>query len=268
MAEETGAFVELGLIGLDKVAEKYHHKFPGRFGRRKKIKKQLRTHSEPRVLRDREDSDSESDDDDHRSMYVPDSDRDRDRDKREDRDRDASYASRAGDTGGGVYYPASSASDRAVLRGGGRAYGYLGGYQAAPRGPSPAPRVAPRPETSKYDGYEPYPRGRALPSRRRSFSHSPPRHSHRLRFHSPSRQRVRSKSPSHHRATATIVGALTGGFLGNQVNKGSTLMTIAGAVVGGLGAREAEKAYDRRKDREFEEEERREERRHRKRDSY
>lgn len=58
---------------------------------------------------------------------------------------------------------------------------------------------------------------------------------------------------------ATIVGALAGGVVGNGLNKGegSKWTAVAGAVVGGLGARELEKAYDRRKDKDFEEEERR-----------
>ena len=53
-----------------------------------------------------------------------------------------------------------------------------------------------------------------------------------------------------------MVGAIAGGLIGNSVTKGGTIPTVAGAVVGGLGARTAEKVYDRHKDREYEEEER------------
>jgi len=54
---------------------------------------------------------------------------------------------------------------------------------------------------------------------------------------------------------------LAGGVIGNTSDKANKWTTIAGAVVGGLGGRQLEKAYDRRHDREIEEDERRERRR-------
>ncbi|KAF2186675.1 hypothetical protein K469DRAFT_749717 [Zopfia rhizophila CBS 207.26] len=56
----------------------------------------------------------------------------------------------------------------------------------------------------------------------------------------------------------TVMGALAGGFIGNAANKGDTMTTVAGAVIGGIGARQVEKAWDERKDRYRKEEERRE----------
>jgi uncharacterized protein YcfJ len=54
---------------------------------------------------------------------------------------------------------------------------------------------------------------------------------------------------------------LAGGVIGNASEKANKWTTIAGAVVGGLGGRELEKAYDRRHDREIKEDERRSRRR-------
>jgi len=61
---------------------------------------------------------------------------------------------------------------------------------------------------------------------------------------------------------------LAGGVAGHGLNKGegSKWTAIAGAVIGGLGARELEKVFDRRKDKETEEEERRERRDQRRRE--
>src|SRR5262245_8120416 len=106
-------------------------------------------------------------------------------------------------------------------------------------------------------------RERPLPSRQRSSSWSPRRRSDQHRYASPPR-RVRSKSPNHHRAVATIVGALVGGVAGSRLKEGepvpNTVSTVAGAVLGGIGAREIEKHYDRYKDRKAEEDEREERR--------
>ncbi|KAJ4368622.1 hypothetical protein N0V86_009529 [Didymella sp. IMI 355093] len=49
-----------------------------------------------------------------------------------------------------------------------------------------------------------------------------------------------------------LAGGLIGGLLGNQVQKGKkydTVATIAGAVVGGIGAREISEQWDKRKER-------------------
>jgi uncharacterized protein YcfJ len=118
------------------------------------------------------------------------------------------------------------------------------------------------------DEYVAYGRGRPYPpARYRSMSYSPPRRDFREESE---HRRKRSKSPNHHRAVATIVGAIAGGLVGNAVKKGegpsSTLTTVAGAVIGGLGGREIEKEYDRHKEKRYEEEERRERREARRRE--
>ncbi|KAF2677372.1 hypothetical protein K458DRAFT_424037 [Lentithecium fluviatile CBS 122367] len=94
-------------------------------------------------------------------------------------------------------------------------------------------------------------RGRPEPSRRGS-SWSPPRRSggdgRRNKSHS---RRERSKSANgKKRAAAVILGALAGGLAGSRVKKdqpvANSVSTVLGAVVGGLGAREAEQLWDKR----------------------
>lgn len=139
-------------------------------------------------------------------------------------------------------------------------------FEKQTRGLSSRPYGYGRPRDEPYgDGFGAEDRGRAwLPTPYRSMSHSPVRRE--MRVDSPPRRgRVRSKSPKHHGAAATLVGALAGGLIGNAANKGGhgTLSTVAGAVIGGLGAREAEKMWDRHEDRKAEEEEERRTRRRR-----
>jgi hypothetical protein len=53
-----------------------------------------------------------------------------------------------------------------------------------------------------------------------------------------------------HRIAATVGGALIGGLLGSQVQKGKKYdmpATMLGAIAGGLGAREATEAWDKRR---------------------
>lgn len=60
-----------------------------------------------------------------------------------------------------------------------------------------------------------------------------------------------------------VAGGLIGGILGNQARKGQkydTVTTIAGAVVGGLGAREISEQWDKRRERKEEREEEQEDR--------
>ena len=76
-----------------------------------------------------------------------------------------------------------------------------------------------------------------------------------LRATSPRRRR-RSKSPPGKGFASSVVGALAGGLVGNELNKGDTLTTVAAAVIGAVGAREAEKQWDKRKEREKEDNER------------
>lgn len=55
-----------------------------------------------------------------------------------------------------------------------------------------------------------------------------------------------------HRIAATVGGAIIGGLLGSQVQKGKKFdmpATMLGAIAGGLGAREATEAWDKRKTR-------------------
>lgn len=97
--------------------------------------------------------------------------------------------------------------------------------------------------------------GRPQPSRRGS-SWSPPRKSDReskdkRRNESP--RRARSKSPnSKYRAAAVIVGAFAGGVAGSRFQRNqpvaNSVSTVLGAIVGGLGAREAEQVWDKRKE--------------------
>lgn len=47
---------------------------------------------------------------------------------------------------------------------------------------------------------------------------------------------------------STALGALAGGFVGTELSKGNTLATVAAAVVGAVGAHEAERKYERRKE--------------------
>ncbi|PVH92429.1 hypothetical protein DM02DRAFT_635366 [Periconia macrospinosa] len=83
----------------------------------------------------------------------------------------------------------------------------------------------------------------------------------------------RAPDADRYRTIGTIVGALAGGIAGSQVKKGekvpNAMATVAGAVVGGFGAREAEKAIERNRDQRRREEawryEEREERRARRR---
>jgi uncharacterized protein YcfJ len=49
-----------------------------------------------------------------------------------------------------------------------------------------------------------------------------------------------------------VAGGLIGGLLGNQIQKGKkydTAATIAGAVIGGIGAKEASEQWGKRKSR-------------------
>ncbi|KAF2638779.1 hypothetical protein P280DRAFT_519647 [Massarina eburnea CBS 473.64] len=109
----------------------------------------------------------------------------------------------------------------------------------------------------RYEESERAVRGRPRPSRRPSSWDPPRRRSAERRWESPPR-RPRSKSPNHHRAVALVIGALAGGLAGSKLKKGeavpNTVATVAGAVVGGIGAREAEKVYDRHKERRRDEE--------------
>ncbi|KAK7513943.1 hypothetical protein IWZ03DRAFT_245485 [Phyllosticta citriasiana] len=47
---------------------------------------------------------------------------------------------------------------------------------------------------------------------------------------------------------STALGALAGGFVGTELSKGNTLATVAAAVVGAMGAHEAERKYEKRKE--------------------
>ncbi|KAL1384504.1 hypothetical protein HDK64DRAFT_33747 [Phyllosticta capitalensis] len=46
---------------------------------------------------------------------------------------------------------------------------------------------------------------------------------------------------------STALGALAGGFVGTEFSKGNTLATVAAAVVGAVGAHEAERKYEKRR---------------------
>jgi uncharacterized protein YcfJ len=53
-----------------------------------------------------------------------------------------------------------------------------------------------------------------------------------------------------HRVAATVGGAIIGGLLGSQVQKGKKYdvpATMLGAIAGGLGAREVTEAWDKRR---------------------
>lgn len=65
----------------------------------------------------------------------------------------------------------------------------------------------------------------------------------------PRRQRKRSKSPQEKSLATLVLGALAGGVAGNELNKGDALTTVAGAVIGAVGAREVEKRRERRRER-------------------
>ena len=96
--------------------------------------------------------------------------------------------------------------------------------------------------------------GRPQPSRRGS-SWSPPRKADREsrdRRRNESPHRTLSKSPnSKYRAAAVIMGAVAGGVAGSRFQRkqpvANSVSTVLGAIVGGLGAREAEQAWDKRK---------------------
>lgn len=262
MADGYDDLFELGFEGLDKFTNKYHDQVFNLAGRRHsstETKKGSKHRSAPTGRRD---SAQEQQRDIGRAqrrassptpttMYT--------QDRRREGERDVYSSVREDDT---RYYAAPAGS--VVSTRGRDPYEYPGGYQLAPRMPTPPEAEY---ESRRYDAvYEErrdLDRRRPLPPHRRGSSYSPPRrheHEHdrdrdRGHDHSPTR-RQRSKSPNHHRVAATVVGAIAGGLISNRVSKGSTITTVAGAVVGGLGGRQAEKMYDHHKHREFEEEER------------
>ncbi|KAL0256286.1 hypothetical protein SLS55_008679 [Diplodia seriata] len=80
-----------------------------------------------------------------------------------------------------------------------------------------------------------------------SYSREPRRHDS-VRS-STSRRPRRSKSPHGTGVASAAMGALAGGFLGTELTKGDTLATVAAAVVGAVGAHEAERKYERRQER-------------------
>lgn len=75
---------------------------------------------------------------------------------------------------------------------------------------------------------------------------------------------VRDKfSSSDHGYAASAIGAIAGAFIAGEVIKGprSPLATVAGAVVGGLGANALDNQYERKREQGKEEKEVRRERR-------
>ncbi|KAF2119688.1 hypothetical protein BDV96DRAFT_642702 [Lophiotrema nucula] len=281
--DEYGELIELGIEGVDRVTDKYHDHIYGavakgaskaprpHFGKNKNKNKNRDTNQNtppqqqppPQEREEREDRsfrrdsrgerDRESGERRPPNMYAPER---RERDWEEDGNVDAP------DRG---YY--SQGVGSAVAR-----RGPPLGYEVARRAPSP-PEDYGRPRD-----FAPYgapsgaqrglgDRGRPSSSRMRSYSYSPPR---RERPREDRHERKRSTSPNHHRAVATIVGALAGGVIGHRVKKGegelSTLSAVAGAVIGGIAAREGEKMYDRHKEERYEREEREERRGQRRRE--
>lgn len=45
--------------------------------------------------------------------------------------------------------------------------------------------------------------------------------------------------------TSGVIGALAGGLVGSQVGKGGALTTVVAAAIGAVGAHQAEKTYDK-----------------------
>jgi uncharacterized membrane protein YeaQ/YmgE (transglycosylase-associated protein family) len=60
--------------------------------------------------------------------------------------------------------------------------------------------------------------------------------------------------------TAGLAGAFAGGYLGKKVSQGDTMATVAGALVGALGASVAEREWERRERKEIKERRRKRER--------
>lgn len=244
-----------------------------------------RTQSEPGLGREGDFSDDGSDRDydyapreRRQSEYHDDGPRDRDMSFRDDRPRE-SYR----DRDRGYIPPAGGASDcygrprtiytpsmRSEYRGreNNAPYGYGAPAYQAPLPPPPfAPQVPaqlqcpnpyPQMPPSLEDSLVTARRRQSLRTVPRSPSHSPPRNSRSLyapRATSPRRRR-RSKSPPSKGFASSVVGALAGGLVGNELNKGDTLTTVAAAVIGAVGVREAEKQWDKRKEREKEDNER------------
>lgn len=281
-------FVELGFEVLDRFADKYHDKFHDTIYRRIHKSKGTkdntqsqsadlpppRTQSEPGLDREGDFSDDGSDRDydyaprrRRQSEYHDDGPRDRDMSFRDDRPRD-------GDRDRGQEYvpPAGGASDyygrprtiytpsmRSEYRENSAPYGYgAPAYQAPVPAPLQYPNPYPQTPPSLEDSLVTARRRQSLRTVPRSPSHSPPRNSRNL--YAPRatslRRHSRSKSPPGKGFASSVVGALAGGLVGNELNKGDTLTTVAAAVIGAVGAREVEKQWDKRKEREKEDNER------------
>jgi hypothetical protein len=84
---------------------------------------------------------------------------------------------------------------------------------------------------------------------RRSHSEYGPRHRSKSRHRSDKRDRSdngRSLEESRkHHITATVTGAVAGGFLGREASKGDMLATVAGALAGAFTANVAERGWER-----------------------
>jgi len=139
-----------------------------------------------------------------------------------------------------------------------RAHAELGQDQQLARGPSPRSTYS----QNRYSDPRKIQDSRASTARRRSvdgaLASAPYSDTQNPR---PRRQRRRSKSPQGKGLASIVMGALAGGVVGNELNKGDAMTTVAGAVIGAVGAREAEKQWEKRKDREQQADERKDRRR-------
>jgi uncharacterized protein YcfJ len=87
---------------------------------------------------------------------------------------------------------------------------------------------------------------------------SPPRSRSRHRDRSRSRDdRDRKDKGKDFHIGASLAGALAGGYLGHEAGRGDRMSTIAGVVVGALGASLLEHQVDKRKERKGDRKERR-----------
>jgi hypothetical protein len=105
-----------------------------------------------------------------------------------------------------------------------------------PKDLSSAPRYArPNPSPDAPPRRKPYPSERR---RRHSYDYS----------RSPERRPRHESKPKEHSISASIAGALAGGFLGHQAGKGDMFTTAAGALVGAFGGGAAAEKHARSKE--------------------
>lgn len=274
MSDGLEDLVELGFEGFDHAIDKFYDKGYDRFSKRKFLRGQKQDTGQP--PRARSQPPNEHNRSDNEEEYN----------QRRRRDSGSRQGGRNASRGRGpgpptAYYPQPGeyANDRAAQ--GGK---YVGRRQSLP--------VSQAAQQDPYQAYGlrselgqdqqlvggPYPRS-AYPQNRyseqRDFQDSPASAGRRrsvdgARASSPysdaqysrsHRQRRRSKSPQGKGLASIVLGALAGGVAGNELNKGDAMTTVAGAVIGAVGAREVEKRREKRKERDRQDDGRKERRR-------